>query len=235
MPNTPPPNKLAANRTNAAHSTGPRTPAGKARASQNARKHSFAGTDFAIVKIEDRDAVDRLRADLLAVYQPVNSQEIFAIERIALAQHNLLRIARFEAGLFNAALNRALLIPEDETPFVPLHVDLQVDQEETRVQNRYYCLAQGFHHMNRENAATWSLFLRYQTLAERQYRRAVEEFERLKALRPELPNEEIPNEPIFARQPEENAATSASENEPILTSEVGPETTTLKKDPALTG
>jgi hypothetical protein len=85
---------LAANRTNAALSTGPRSPLGKTRSSQNARKHSFAGTDFAIVKIEDREAVDRLRADLLAVYQPVNSQEIFAVERIALCQHNLLRISR---------------------------------------------------------------------------------------------------------------------------------------------
>ena len=45
------------------------------------------------------------------------------------------------------------------------------------------------------------MFLRYQAQAERNYRRAVEEFERLKALRPdlppELPNEELPNEPIF--------------------------------------
>ena len=64
------------------------------------------------------------------------------------------------------------------------------------MQNRYYCLAHGFHSMNRENAATWALFLRYQTQAERQYRRAVEEFERLKALRPELENSETPNEPI---------------------------------------
>jgi hypothetical protein len=64
--------------------------------------------------------------------------------------------------------------------------------------------------MNRENSATWSLFLRYQTLAERQYRRAIEEFERLKALRSELPNE-----PIFDAQPIDNPATSAPENEPI--------------------
>ena len=37
----------------------------------------------------------------------------------------------------------------------------------------------------------FALFLRYQTLAERQYRRAVEEFDRLKSLRGELPNEAI--------------------------------------------
>ncbi len=206
--------QLTANRANAALSTGPLTPLGKARSSQNARKHGFNGTDFAIIKIEDRETVDRLRADLLSVYRPVNSQELFAVERIALAQHNLLRIARFEAGLFTHALNRALFHVENETPFVPLHQDLNGDpdvvQEETRVQNRFYCLATGFHHMNRENASTWALFLRYQTQAERHYRHAIEEFERLKALR-----EEIPNEPIFDAEPQENTPTSAPENEPI--------------------
>jgi len=218
MPKTTP-KQLTANRTNAKNSTGPLTALGKARSSQNARKHSFNGTDFAIIKIEDRDAVSLLRADLLAAYQPVNSQEAFAVERIALAQHNLLRIARFEAGLFTHALNRALFHVENETPFVPLHEDLNGDpevvKEETRVQNRYYCLATGFHHMNRENASTWALFLRYQAQAERHYRRAIEEFDRLKSLRPQLPNDDWRNEPIFDAEPQENTPTSASKNEPI--------------------
>ena len=202
--------QLAANRANAARSTGPRTPAGKTRSAQNARKHGFAGSDFAIVKIEDRDAVDRLRADLITVYQPINSQELFAIERMALAQHTLLRLARLEAGLCAVALNRALINLEDEQPFVPLHEDLKVDAEDIKVQNRYYCLAQGFHRMNVEGSTSWSLFLRYQAQAERQYRRAVEEFERLRKLRKDLPNE-----PILEPEAEENTSASASENEPI--------------------
>ena len=49
---------------------------------------------------------------------------------------------------------------------------------------------------------SWSLCLRYQAQAERHYRRAVEEFERLKALRGELPNE-----PIFEPQPEQSETT----------------------------
>jgi hypothetical protein len=49
-----------------------------------------------------------LRADLIAVYQPVNSQELFAIERIALAQQAMLRIARLESGLLTSCLNEAL-------------------------------------------------------------------------------------------------------------------------------
>lgn len=203
--------QLAANRANASRSTGPRTPQGKVRSARNARKHGFAGTDFAIVKIEEREAVDRLRDDLITVYQPANSQETFAVERIALAQHTLLRLARLESGLCTVALNRALLSFESETPFVPLHEELHVNPEEIKAQNRCYYFAQGFHRMNIENSATWGLFLRYQAQFERQYRRAIEEFERLKALRGKLQNEAI-----FEPQPEENPSTSASENEPIF-------------------
>ncbi len=92
MPKTPRPKRpvsasqLAANRANAARSTGPRTPEGKARSAQNARRHGFAAANFAVVRFEDLQAVANLRADLIAVYQPVNSQELFAIERIALAR-----------------------------------------------------------------------------------------------------------------------------------------------------
>src|ERR1039458_8017720 len=90
-------NQLAANRANAAQSTGPRSPEGKARSAQNARKHGFTASTFAVVRLEELDEVAHLKDDLLAVYQPVNSQELFALERIALAQQALLRAARLEA------------------------------------------------------------------------------------------------------------------------------------------
>ena len=83
--------QLAANRANAAQSTGPRSPEGKARSAQNSRKHGFTASTFAVVRLEDLDEVARLREDAIAVYQPVNSQELFAVERIALAQQALLR------------------------------------------------------------------------------------------------------------------------------------------------
>ena len=182
------PRQLAANRANAAHSTGPRTPEGKARSSQNARRHGFAAADFAVVRLEDLEAVARLRADLVAVYRPVNSQELFALERVALAQHALLRAARLESGLFTTCLNEAL----DRTgnPIVPMTEDLVGDLEITRAQNRNYALAEGFRRIAREGN-TWTLFLRYQAQTERLYRRAIEEFERLRALRHEFPNEAI--------------------------------------------
>src|SRR6266478_3911397 len=172
--------QLAANRANAARSTGPRTPQGKARSAQNARSHGFTASTFAVVRLEDLNEVAHLTADLTALYQPVNSQELFALERIALAQQALLRAARLEAGLFTTCLDQAL--GRDGEPIIPMTEDLagNGDIEITRAQNRNFALGEGFHRMAR-NSNTWSLFLRYQAQAERHYRRAVEEFERLRA------------------------------------------------------
>jgi hypothetical protein len=74
------------------------------------------------------------------------------------------------------------------------------DIEITQAQNRAYALAEGFHRMtSNKKSNTWALFLRYKVQTEREYRRAIEEFERLKALRNELPNG-----PIVEGQPEPN-------------------------------
>ncbi len=191
--------QLAANRANAARSTGPRTPEGKARSAQNSRKHGFCAADYAVVRLEDLEQVARLREDLIAFYQPVNSQELFAIERMALAQNAILRAARLESGLFTMCLDECLEPTTDELkPWRGLSPELVGNNQVTRQQNRNYAVAQGLHLFVRQSPA-WSLFLRYQAQAERQYRRALEEFERLKALRPASPNE-----PIADVQPEEN-------------------------------
>jgi hypothetical protein len=202
--------QLAANRANAAKSTGPRSPQGKARSAQNARKHGFTASTFAVVRLEDLQEIAHLKDDLVAVYQPVNSQELFALERVALAQQTILRAARLEAGLFTTCLNEAF----DNTgnPVVLMNEELAGDGdiEITRAQNRNYLLAEGFQRMARQSNS-WSLLLRYQAQAERHYRRAVEEFERLRALR-----DELPNEAIFEAQPEPNETTcTPSETNPF--------------------
>ena len=100
--------QLAANRANASKSTGPKTPAGKARSSQNSLKHGFTGSTFAVVRLEDLQEIARLKSDLMDVYKPVNSQEVVAIERMALAQQSMFRAARLESGLFTTCINETL-------------------------------------------------------------------------------------------------------------------------------
>ena len=216
MPRTKSTNKpvsekqLAANRANAAQSTGPRSPEGKARSAQNSRKHGFTATTFAVVRLEELDEVARLREDLIACYQPVNSQVLPAIERIALAQQALLRAARFEVGMFTACLDESF--DGAGRPIRLINSQLvKDDMQTTRAQNRNCLPADGFNRVAKASNG-WSLFLRCQAQAERLCRRAIEEFERLKALPAQLPNEPImlfipkhftfcaePNEPNYPR------------------------------------
>jgi hypothetical protein len=206
MPNTKRPTsekQRAANCANAAKSTGPKTPEGKSRSSQNAVKHGFTASTFAVVRLEDLQEIANLKADLVSVYEPANSQELFALERMALAQQSILRAARLEAGLFTTCMNDAL--DGHDHMFRPMNKELAGDGdiEITRAQNRNYCFADGFEVQARKSNI-WSLFLRYQAQAERQYRRALEDFDRLKALRHEFPIQAIPNEPILTQLAEES-------------------------------
>ena len=240
--------QLAANRANASKSTGPTSPAGKARSSQNAIKHGLTASTFAVVRLEDLQEIAHLKADLIAVYQPINSQELFALERMALAQQAILRAARLEAGLFTVAMNETMGSYNDR-PFKPMSQELigDGDIEVTRAQNRNYCLADGFQNQARKSKA-WPLFLRYQAQAERQYRRALEEFDRLKALRHELPTQEIPvqvppqedliqelvpDEPIDPLQPEEESSTYPVP-ETAAASHESPQSAAVPTDPEAT-
>jgi hypothetical protein len=195
LPRTPKPispRQLAANRANAAASTGPRTPEGKARSARNSVKHGFAATSFTVVRLEDVHEVAHLTTDLVSVYQPANSQELFALQRMAISQQAILRAARLESGLFTTCLNETL--DSNDHPSLPMNPQLEGDGdiEITRAQNRNYLLGEGFLRLARQSNG-WTLFLRYQAQAERQYRRALGDFDRLKALRPSLPNEANPD------------------------------------------
>jgi hypothetical protein len=227
------PNRVAANQANARKSTGPNSgmpsesPEGKARSSQNARKHPFNPEPFAIVRIEDRAAISTLVADAVpsgpATYQPINSQERDAVERIALAKHSMRRMSVLEAGFFTNCLDQAMSGPAD--PLILNRSELANGIDIPLEQHRAYWLAFGFNSFTRQSniAAT---FLRFQAQAERLHRRAVEDFHRLLKLRGQLPPEkyEEPNEPniqpIPTPQPLEDTAPPVSdpiskpENEP---------------------
>ena len=202
--------QLAANRSNATHSTGPRTAEGKARAAQNARKHGFTAASFSVIHLEDVEFLDNLKTDLAALYQPANSQEVFALERIALAQLALLRCSALEAGFFTSCLNTTM--NADGSACYLYADDVTRDTGVAQAQIRSYRFADGFQRQAAKSNG-WTLFLRYQAQTERLYRRAIEEFERLRALRGELPDE-IPNEPIATPEPEETKPLPPSETNP---------------------
>jgi hypothetical protein len=79
------PQQTAANRANAQHSTGPRTEAGKAASSQNARKHGLSSQHLPLSP-EERPLFEQLEADLRSQVNPSGAlQESIFIELVAAA------------------------------------------------------------------------------------------------------------------------------------------------------
>jgi len=198
------PARLAANRANAAKSTGPRSAEGKARSAQNALKHGFTGSAFAVTRPEDFQEVANFKQDLVALHQPVDARELLALEPIALARQTLLRAARLEAGLFTACFNES-----GDSLGKPVAVGNgktggNGDAQIACPRDRSLVLGDGFLRMERRTRF-WPLLLRYKAQAERDYRRAVAGFDRLKALRGKSPNE-----PILEPQPPQNETTCAA-------------------------
>ena len=157
-------------------------------------KHAFRGTSFAVVRLEELNEIVNLKADAVACYRPANSQELFAVERIALCQQAIFRGYRLEAGLFTTALDYCL--EGSGRTFRPMKPDMvgDGDIEITRAQNRNYAAGEGFRTMAIESDV-WQLLIRYQVNVDRQYRRAVEDYERVKRLRPEMPNQQVDPKP----------------------------------------
>ena len=92
------PAQLAANAANAQHSSGPRTPEGKARSSQNASKHGLTAREIIIAPGEQEEF-----DDLLATYQadvkPQGAIQQTLFNQLVAAAWNLRRIGRMEAEL----------------------------------------------------------------------------------------------------------------------------------------
>jgi hypothetical protein len=173
------PEQFAANRANAAGSTGPRTPDGKARSAQNARKHGFAAAAYTIPRLEDIDEIAELRESVIDLYQPTNAQELFAVERIAITQQSMNRAARLEAGTLTTCLNDVLNLRE--RPLMEMDPEMYGGGEPGKQQVKNYLLAEGF----RRSVGACNvihLCMRYNAQAERLYRRAVQDFERIKSL-----------------------------------------------------
>lgn len=93
--------KIVGNQRNAMKSTGPRTPEGKARSSQNARKHGLTG----VLPIttgegkEDLEAFESMRIGLYDYWQPEDWQEEHLVELLAGDYWRLQRAGRYEAGM----------------------------------------------------------------------------------------------------------------------------------------
>ena len=96
--------QILANRQNAQQSTGPLTPEGKARSSQNARKHGLTAQEL-IVRDDEREAYASLEADLVADLKPQGALEDLVFNQLLHAAWNQRRLRRLEAELFHHNLD----------------------------------------------------------------------------------------------------------------------------------
>ena len=94
------PAQSIANRSNAQSSTGPRTTAGIEACKHNATKHGLTGKQI-VIRGEDAEAYDTLRAQLIADHDPANELEAMLVEQIAQNWWRLERARRIESKMFD--------------------------------------------------------------------------------------------------------------------------------------
>lgn len=148
------PAKMRANRRNAQHSTGPRTLAGKARASKNAMRHGLLSRDT-LLSDEKREEYDAFRRRMWRALTPEGELEALLADRVVSSAWRLHRLLRLEAENLGEAedfLSRRLSPGES---FVSLSV----------------------------NGDIMSKFSRYEGALERGLFRALHELQRLQAVR----------------------------------------------------
>ncbi|MGA2132258.1 MAG: hypothetical protein ABSH50_08205 [Bryobacteraceae bacterium] len=90
--------QIAANRRNAAHCTGPTSPAGKATCSLNALRHGFYSSTV-VLPGENQAAFDEMLHGLQDFYQPQDPQQQQMVDELAALKWKLYRAELFESGL----------------------------------------------------------------------------------------------------------------------------------------
>ena len=161
------PARIDANRRNAQKSTGPRTPEGKARSSQNALRHGLASiSHHSFLAAEDRTAFERMLAGYVRIYQPAHADEVDLLTDAVFCKWRQQRAWTTEAQMIEMAV--ALNQHDLQKKLPKANVAAQV--------------ANGFIH----SAEQTQPLRRYEAQLHRQYLRNLKELRDLQASRTDL-------------------------------------------------
>ena len=149
--------KLAANRSNATHSTGPKD---TTKTRLNGVTHGLTGKTT-VIPGESQDAYDEFSVNLLAELSPKSEVERTLADRIVAAAWRLKRFVRMETAFF--------------TKHIEAHLEENPDADPDAA------LADLF--ANEACSKKMRLFLRYQTATQREYDKAMSEYRRLREAR----------------------------------------------------
>lgn len=175
----------AVSRANAQHSTGPRTEAGKAIVSQNARRHGLAAQKFVLTH-EELDAFEQHRAALIDTWKPQGDDELRLLENHARDAWRLLRLREQEAAFWNSAIEEIR----------KAHPDWSADQAMSHV------------FIESQWSRRLGLLMRYQSSIERAYFKSLQQLDKQLAARAQA--EEFQR--TAARRRERTAADVAMES-----------------------
>ena len=118
--------QAAANRRNAAKSTGPRTVLGKGRSSQNAFKHGLTAARV-VLPGENPVAFEAFTSDLVDHFQPADPVSEHLVEHVVACIWRLRRVPEIEAGIFEHHTRRRR---EDRALLSKIGTDLAKKEED---------------------------------------------------------------------------------------------------------
>ena len=167
--NGPSERKLASCRANAAKSTGPNTPEGKARSAQNALKHGLSGATL-VYMIEEIDDLEKLRNDYIERFQPIDNVEMRLTEQIVVADWRLQRCCTIETALMDVRLEEQRVDVDKKCISIDPHA---------RVAIAFRAEA--------NDSRALQLLNRYEARVSRQYYRAIRTLLELQKNRPDQP------------------------------------------------
>ncbi len=105
--------RQSANTANAQFRTGPRSPEGKAKSAQNARKHGLTAADL-VIGPEDRAEFEEMLAEFRDEIEPTGPLENTLFDQFVSAAWNLRRIRRMETELCSGAESYTQLLDDDQ-------------------------------------------------------------------------------------------------------------------------
>ena len=121
--------KLEANRANAQHSTGPKTPEGKRATSQNPATHA-AFCRHVVLPGEDRPRFLAIRRSMLASLNPQTAAELFLADRVCSLMWRLDRLQAAEAAChLNQRTDFLDAVERDKSDFDPADLDPDLDPD----------------------------------------------------------------------------------------------------------
>ncbi len=125
--------RQSANSANAQRSTGPRTPVGKAKSAQNARKHGLTAADL-VIGPEDRAEFDEMLTEFRDEIEPTGALEHSLFDQLVSAAWNLRRIRRMETELCSGAHSYTDLLDDDQ---LQKKLD-RLARHQTRIERSFY-------------------------------------------------------------------------------------------------